>query len=262
MPKLPITPTEPAEPAEPITPKKHRSLAAKIGIISAWTIGGIVALIILLLAGATWWLTPARLTEIVNREASRSLYADVNAHNIRFTLWSSWPHLRVEMDSMTIRSRVFDSIPSPLKSTLPTDADFLASSGRFSGGINLLSLLKGEISLHDVEISSLKLNLVALNDSLSNFDIVPPDSVKSKIPRFTANRVRLLNPGSIAYRSVADSADARVAINAISLDRADNKKILAPSGGSRYSDSYSLKILGNVDASVADLSILRRFPFE
>lgn len=221
-----------------------------------------MALVILLLAGATWWLTPARLTEIVNREASRSLYADVNAHNIRFTLWSSWPHLRVEMDSMTIRSRVFDSIPSPLKSTLPTDADFLASSGRFSGGINLLSLLKGEISLHDVEISSLKLNLVALNDSLSNFDIVPPDSVKSKIPRFTANRVRLLNPGSIAYRSVADSADARVAINALSLDRADNKKILAPSGGSRYSDSYSLKILGNVDASVADLSILRGFPFE
>ncbi len=259
MPKTPIMPTDPTE---PVKPKKHRSLAARIGIISAWTVGGLMALIIILLAGATWWLTPTRLTEIVNREASRNLYANVNAHNIRFTLWSSWPHLRVEMDSMTVRSRIFDSLPSSLRSNLPADADFLASSGRFSGGINLLSLLRGEISLHDVEVGSLRLNLVTLNDSLSNFNIVPPDSVKSKIPRFTANRVRLLNPGSIAYRSVADSADARVAIRALSLDRTDNKKILAPSGGSRYSDSYTLKILGNVDASVGDLSILRGFPFE
>lgn len=256
---MPVTPTSPNEPARP---KKHRSLAARIGIISAWTVGGIVTLIILLLAGATWWLTPERLTEIVNREAGRNLYADVNAHNIRFTLWSSWPHLRIEMDSMTMRSRVFDSIPSSLRSSLPPNADFLASSGHFSGGINLLSLLKGEISLHDVELGSLKLNLVTLNDSLSNFNIVPPDSVKSKIPRFTANRVRLLNPGSIAYRSVADSADAKVAITALSLNRTDKKKSHLPSDGSRYSDSYSLRILGNVDASVGDLSILRGFPFE
>lgn len=242
--------------------KKHRSLAARIGIISAWTIGGIIALIILLLAGATWWLTPARLTEIVNREAGRYLYADVNTHNIRFTLWSSWPHLRVEMDSMTIRSRVFDSIPASIKSTLPENADFLASSGHFSGGINLLSLIKGEINLRDVEISSLRLNLLAVNDSLSNFNIVPSDSSKTKIPHFTANQVRLLNSGSIRYRSLADNADASVAINALSLNRTAKKKNKKDLPGPRYSDNYTLKILGNVDAKVGDLSILRGFPFE
>ena len=241
---------------------KKRSLAARIAIVSAWTIGGFIALVILLLAGATWWLTPARLTEIVNREASRNLYADVETHNIRFTLWSSWPHLRVEMDSMTIRSRVFDSIPSSIRSTLPADADFLASSGRFSGGINLLSLLRGEISLHDVDLGSLRLNLVTVNDSLSNFNIVPPDSVKTKIPHFTANRVRLLNPGSIRYRSLADSACANVDLRALSLNLTDKKKNRKDPSLPRYSDNYSLKILGNVDASVGDLSILRGFPFE
>ncbi|MDE5808093.1 MAG: AsmA-like C-terminal region-containing protein, partial [Muribaculaceae bacterium] len=247
---------EPSQEAHEAAPEKkpRRSLAANIAIIAGCSVGGIVILIILALAAATWWLTPQRLTDIVNREASENLYADVEAHNIRFTIWSSWPHLRLEMDSLTVRSRVFDSIASDLKAQLPPDADFLASSGAFSGGINLLSLLKGEISLRDVNLASLRLNLVALNDSLSNFNIVPPDTVKTKIPYFTANHISLRSAGSIRYRSVPDSADASVAINGLSLSRVEEK--------AKKRDSYSLKILGNVDAAVGDLSILRGFPFE
>lgn len=234
--------------------KPRRPLAARIAIIAGCSLGGIILLIVLFLAGATWWLTPQRLTEIVNREASENLYADVDAHNIRFTLWSSWPHLRVEMDSMTIRSRVFDSIPEQLRNQLPENASFLASSGDFTGGINLLSLLRGRISLHDVSVSSLRLNLVALNDSLSNFNIVPPDTVKTKIPYFTADRITLRDHGSILYRSMADSADAAVSISALSIDRVDEMK--------HRKDTYAMKIQGKVDAAVGDLSVLRGFPFE
>lgn len=246
----------------PLPEKKQRSIAARIGIVAAWTVGGIVALIILLLAGATWWLTPERLSGIVNREASRNLYADVDARNIRFTLWSSWPHLRLEIDSITIRSRVFDSIPASVKATLPENADFLASSGHFKGGINLLSLIKGEINLNNVKVGSLSLNLLAVNDSLSNFNILPPDSTKSKIPHFTANKVNLTNGGSIRYRSLADSADASVSIKNLSILRTEKKKNKKNYPGPRYADNYTLKILGNVDAAVGDLSILRGFPFE
>lgn len=241
-----------------------RSGWARAGIVTAWCVGGLLLLIILLLTAATWWLTPTRLTELVNREASENLYADVKAHNIRFTLWSSWPHLRLEMDSISIRSRVFDSIPDSLSRKLPKDASFLASSGHFSGGINLLSLIWGGISLRDVEAGSLRLNLVALNDSLSNFNIIPPDTVKSRIPRFTANNVRFLNTGSIRYRSIPDSADASVMISALSLTRKDKENLPAKDKPKKHSheDYYSLRILGKVDANVSGLTVLNGFPFE
>lgn len=259
--------TEPGKsPAEEAgKPKRKRSLAFRIARAAAWTLGGIAALIILLLTAATLWLTPERLTEIVNREASRNLYADVNAHNIRFTLWSSWPHLRLEMDSISIRSRALDSLsslPSPIREKLPSDADFLASTGRLSGGINLLTLLRGEISLHDVEVDSLRLNLVVVNDSLANYDIIPPDTIKSRIPHFTANRVRMLKGGLINYRSLPDGADAEIALKSLSLSRTQKRKNRRDSGESRYSDTYTMRATGDVDAIVSDLSILHNFPFE
>ncbi|MDE5868903.1 MAG: AsmA-like C-terminal region-containing protein, partial [Muribaculaceae bacterium] len=108
--------------------------------------------------------------------------------------------------------------------------------------------------------------LFSLNDSLSNFDIVPPDTVKSKIPYFTANKVRMLNPGIIRYRSVPDSADATVKINALTLTRTDkNKRAKSPAtqiSSKEYKDFYTLKILGNVNADVEGLEILRGFPFQ
>lgn len=253
--------------------KPEKSVFRKIVKIFSFSVIGVILLVVLLLTGATLYLTPERLTDIVNREASENLYADVEAHNITFTLWSTFPHLRVEMDSMTIRSRVFDSLPAAVKKDLPADAAFLASSGHFSGGLNLLYLLRGKISLHDVDLGSLKINLFSLNDSLSNFNIVPPDTVKSKIPYFTADRVRLLNPGNIRYRSVPDSADASVRINALSLcreergTRGERKK--SEERGERgesdkvtYDDHYSLKITGDVNADVEGLEILRGFPFQ
>lgn len=235
-------------------PKRRRSLGARIAIASACTLGGVIILLILAIVGATYWLTPQRLSEIVNKEASENINADVKTHNIRFTIWSSWPHLRVEMDSMSVRSRVFDSLPANLRAQLPENADFLASSGKFTGGINILSLIKGEISLRDVTLGSLRLNLVALNDSLSNFNIFPSDTTKTRIPYFTANNVRLLNPGSIRYRSLANGADASVGINALQLKRVEKDR--------KKRDDYALLLLGKVNASVGDLSVLHGFPFE
>ncbi|MDE6716706.1 MAG: hypothetical protein K2J70_00805 [Muribaculaceae bacterium] len=242
-----------------IPDNKHiekKSPRLRVAKIIGYSIGGLLLLIILLLAGATWWLTPERLTRIVNREASENLYADVKASDVRFTLWSSWPHLCVEFDSVTVRSRVFDSIPASLKQSLPSDAAFLASASHFRGGINLLSMLRGRISLSDVEIGSLRLNLFSLNDSLSNFDIIPPDSTKTRIPYFTSDRITLLDRGMIRYRSVPDSADAAVDIKALTLERRDKKV------GKGKEDRYGLRILGDVDASVGALTVLRGFPFD
>lgn len=103
---LEATPTQ-----EPQEPQRHRRpLWVRLLKWTGITVLALIVLIVAGLCGLTWWLTPERLTEIVNREASEELNADVRTANVRFTFWSTFPHLRLEMDSVSLRSRNFDSI--------------------------------------------------------------------------------------------------------------------------------------------------------
>lgn len=77
----------------------------KILKICAIVLASGVGLIILLLCGLTLYLTPERLTRIVNREASQYLQADVKCKHITYTLWSSFPRFNVSTDSIIIVSR-------------------------------------------------------------------------------------------------------------------------------------------------------------
>lgn len=260
-----MTPKELPEEKQPQS-GTHRSRGAKVAKIAALSVGSVLLLIILLLTGATLWLTPQRLTEIVNHEASANLKADVKAYNVRFTLWSSWPHFRLMVDSLSLRSRVFDSLPANVKEQLPRNADFLASAGPFSGGVNLLALIKGDIELHNLQANDLNINLVSLNDSLSNYLILPPDTVKSRIPRITANKVTLLKGGKLRYQSLANGADATILLKALDLDRVDTKgkekKVRIDGKGVAMPDRYALKVDGNIDAVVSGVTILNGFPFQ
>lgn len=234
---------------DPDTKPRHPwRKALKIGAVS---LGAVIGLIALLLAGATWYLNPQRLTELVNREASENLRADVTAHNIRFTLWSTFPHLALNIDSIRVMSRALDSIPVQLRDSLPADARFLASTGALSGGINLFDLLKGKISLSDVSISGLTLNLLAVNDSIANYNIVPESGGPDRIPYFTANRATLIRPHTLRYRSLQDGADIAIPLHTLSLLRKQK---------SHDADTYALELEGRIDAIVSGLHILKGFP--
>ncbi len=228
--------------------KQPRSRAGRIGRIVAWSLGLIVSLIIILLTGVTLWLTPERLTELVNREASEWLDADVKASGVRFTVWSSFPHFSLETDSLRVTSRTLDSITPAQRDSLPADASRLLTTGRIHGSINLLQLLRGVISLRDVEVSYLDLNLVVLNDSLSNFDILPPESRGSfKIPRFTANSVRLPDMRPVKYFSAPTATVMTVPVDSARLERTKP-------------DHYRLTFAGLVSLRSDGLVVLRDFP--
>ena len=224
----------------------------KILRIAGFTLGAVVLTGVGALCALTWYLTPQRLTEIVNREASRELNADVTAHNIRFTVWSTFPHFTLAVDSLRVRSRALDSIPPSLRAKLPKDADFLLSTGSITGGINLLKLLHQEISLSDLNVERLNLNLVSVSDSLANYYIFPSGGGPDHIPYFTTNRASLSHPGTLRYRSLQDGADISVPLHEMALIRCK----------SRYKDcdSYDLSFAGMVNAAVDGLSILKGFP--
>lgn len=229
----------------------NKYIIKKTGKILAWSLGGVFALIIIFLTGLTLYLTPERLSEIVNREANENLQAEVKAHNIRFTIWSSFPHLRIEMDSVRVISKTLAGISKAQRDSLPDDADYLLSTGAFRGGINLARLLSGKIALSKVEVEDLDVNLVAVTDSITNYSIVPNSTGPDKIPYFTADKVTLHKPRRLRWFSLPSQAQVGIDLKDATLIRDKKNKNL-----------YDLKVAGNIDALVGALQVLQGFPFE
>lgn len=216
----------------------------------AWCLGAILLVAILALCAATWLLTPERLTKIINKEASEAIDADVTVHNARFTIWSSFPHFCIEIDSVNVTSRALRNIPEKTREELPGNPDFLLSSSGIKGGVNLLKLLKGEIWLHDLQADSISLNLVAVNDSVANYNIWPSSAKSRKIPYLTADSITLNAPHNLRFFSLESASDADIDLNGVSILRSDSSL-----------NSYHLKLDGKINATVDSLHILSGFPF-
>ena len=228
---------------------RHGSRLRSAGRILGCTAGVFVAVVVLVLLGASLWLTPSRLSSLINREASQWLEADVKISDVRFTLWSSFPHFCIDADSLRVTSRSLGNLSKAQKDSLPGDAENLLSTGYIHGSLNLLSLLKGTISMRDLEVAYIDLNLVDLNDSINNYSILPSDSNGSfRIPRFTTNSLRLLHTRPIRYFSAASGSRLVAPLDSAKLLRIAD-------------DRYRLVLGGRVSFRSGSLEVLREFPF-
>lgn len=207
-------------------------------------------MVIALIGGVTLWLTPQRLTEIINREASENLDADVKVYNAHFTLWSTFPHFCLEMDSVKIMSRSLDKLDKKIMSKLPEDAKYLASAAKVRGGLNMLRLISGKIYLRNLEVDSIDLNLVAATDSITNYNIFPTSESSGKIPYITANKVKLNSPKQLRFYS-------RVTNSLIDI----NLKRAAIVREQQRNNDYRMNIAGGINATVNKFRVLRDFPF-
>lgn len=219
--------------------------------IAAILIASAIGTAVLLLAAATLYLTPDNLTRLLNEKASDYFTADVETHNVRFTLWSTFPHFYLEMDSLRITSRTLDSISPRLRRQLPDDARQLVTTARLKGSVNILRLLAGEVKLKSLTIDDLDLNLVAINDSINNYDIIPPTGDKDfEVPRFTAGYVILRHPHPIRYFSAATSTQATASLSKARIIRLRDEF-----------SKYSLALDGKLSARVLGTPVLTAFPF-
>lgn len=190
---------------------------------TAVTVGIVVALFVLVCTLIVWILTPPRLTPMVGHYASEYLNADVKASRIELTFWHTFPELTVEVDSLSVVSRSLDGLPDSVKATLPAGVDSLLSIGSFRGGVNVAALLAARISLYDVVFNGLDANLVQVNDSVANYDIVPPSTEESDdessfaVPYLSINRFAITDARSLRYRSLADSLDIAVGLHSVEL---------------------------------------------
>ncbi|MDE7410642.1 MAG: hypothetical protein K2M94_01205 [Paramuribaculum sp.] len=199
----------------------------------------LIGLVITAVCVALWYLTPEKLTPIVNRVASRELLADVRTSRVELTFWSTFPRLEIRADSIRIVSRRFDEADDELRVMLPADADSLLFMERLEAGINPLKLLSGEVCLHDVRMIRPQVNLVVADD-MANFEIVPdtnPDKDDSSLPKITIDRFVIDGDMPVRYRSLCDSIDATLTVTSTSL-----KGTQAP--------MYSLNLVGNMQGGL------------
>lgn len=142
--------------------------------------------------------------------------------------------------------------------------------------------------IHDVKIDGLRLNLVAYNDSINNYNIAPTAAMSfKKMPYISAHLISLKNPGTMSYISLATDTRASLKLADFRLIRipdkvADAEKRAeksegakegpAPSGSMTVSkgdkmgydnrNRYSLELNGDVTLESSGLTVLNGFPFD
>lgn len=221
----------------------------KVAKIIAVSAGSLIGIIVLLLVGLNFYLTPKRLQRIINEEGSRYLMADVRVSDVDYTLWSSFPNLRVSIDSVVIYSRTLNGVAPSIMSSLPKNSRRLLTTGRISGGVNLWKALRGNIALKDIEIDNPSCNLVKVNDSISNFNIFREIKIKENMPRVTFNTVEIGSPVRLSFYD----AVSKMSMNAV-IDEAGLKGI------EDKNDNYEINMTGLIDVKTEEFSTSNSLP--
>lgn len=216
-----------------------------VALTLLWAAVAVILLVVGLLTTAVKILTPDRLTPLVEHVASSYLVADVKSSKIELTFWSTFPRLTVEADSLSVVSRSLKPLTAAEIASLPSGADTLMLVNRFSGCIDIAQLPLGRLALYDVLIDGPMLNLVSVNDSVSNFNIVPPsepDSVSAPfiVPDISINRFEIDNAGPLRYTSMADSLAVE-----LNLTRAKLGGMAAPAYDISLGGDIKTPILGD-----------------
>ncbi len=207
-------------------PRKRRPLWWRI---VKWVIGIAVAAVLLVMLAvgvAVMILTPERLTPLVEKYASEYLDADVKAARVELKYWSTFPRLELTVDSLEVVSRSLAGLPEAEKRGLPQWADSLAAVERFHGGVNILELMRYSVVLDNVELRNPRVNAVIVNDSVANFNIVPPsepDTVESThgMPRISIDRFSITGIFPIRYYNAADSVQGDLTLKPSALEGKD-----------------------------------------
>lgn len=200
-----------------------RNLPLRI-LLKTIKIIGITAVTLILVAviacsSILWLLAPERLTLIAEKVASENLNADVSIGRAELTFWKTFPQLNIDLQNVDVISRSLDNLPDSIRRTLPADADSLLSFSRFNGSLNIPKIFSNELAFRNVVFDEPRVNLLVVNDSINNFNIIPEDSdTTTTLPKITIDHFAINNAKPFTYRSIPDSVDLTVNLTTLTFN--------------------------------------------
>ena len=207
-----------------------------------------VILLCVLLFCAVKFLDSKYLPPIVEQIADDYIDGKLKVGGIKLGFKLGFPILSVEVDSLTLTSSAFASLTDEERGLLPDYADSLLTLDHMRGSLDIKRLIaNNELSLHDVVLRGLSVNLVIAHDGKANYEIVKDTSdtlkpkEKRKLPGFRINRFALESPKEIRFYNAADSTSASVVLLTDAAVESDKEP------------TYRLKINGNVTSPKAKL---------
>ncbi len=204
-------------------PPRRKSTVRTILKVTGFTLLGIIILITALLGVAAWYLTPERLTPLIEREANSYLRGEVKIGRVDISIFSTFPRFNLQVDSLRVRTAAFDSLPAEIRDRLPRDADRLLSVDEITGTLNILKLLAGTIDISRLYLTNPWVNIVQATPETGSLDIFPPSEEKDdkgpvSIPDISLTHFTVDSALMVSYFSLPDTIDARLTLNALQLD--------------------------------------------
>ncbi len=224
--------------------EKKRNLFVKALKISGWTLLSVVGLVCILLLCAVKYIDSDRFAPMIEDLANDYVDGHVKIGKLKLGFHPHFPILGIEVEDLSVVSHAFNSLSAKQKGLLPNYADSLLTLDYLAGSLNIKRLLiDDELSLHNVVLRGLGVNLVIAHDGTANYDIIkiPADSTesKSKIPGIRLDRFALDHPKEIRFYNAADSTSASVLL------------LTDAAVDGREQPTYRLKISGNVTSPKA-----------
>ncbi|MDE5841214.1 MAG: hypothetical protein K2H49_09875, partial [Muribaculaceae bacterium] len=224
------------------------SAALKALKVLGWILLAVVAVAGVLLVCAVRFINSKELSPMVEDLANEYIDGNVKLGSIKLGFHPHFPILGVEVEDLSIISHAFDSLSPAQRGLLPEYADSLLTLDYMAGSLNLKRLLMdNELSLHDVILRGLGVNLVIARNGKANYDVIniPADTVapaENRLPGFRIDRFALESPKEIRFYNAADSTSASVLL--LTDAAVDGKE----------QPTYRLKINGNVSSPKAALA--------
>lgn len=228
---------------------RHRNKGILALKIIAWVIGCLIVIAGCIIGGFAIYLSPQRITRLIEEKSSEYLDAQIHITGLDYKIFSTYPWLHFEIDSLTVISKSLDKAPQQDLKQLPSYTDSLFSVGKISGMVNVHSLMHDNLYLKNLEIQYPHVNIVMVNDSINNFNIAPNISKPSKIPEFNLGEIRIITPVKLNFFSLEEEVDASVEVDDFYFDKTGDK-------------SYGIGFKGNIGGSYQDYRLPRQIPVE
>lgn len=187
-------------------------------------IGIIVGLLALVVCGAALFLTPERLTPLVNRMCDRYLEAQVRIDTVEVSLFRNFPHITLQLRGTEIVSHAFDRLSDSLRRSLPAEADTLARIRRLDLSVNPFRLLTGHVDIRRIALDRAHLHACIAPDGTANWDIyrsdtadttATDDDAESSPLKINIDRVSIRHGLHIVYDSRPDDLAGSVELQSL-----------------------------------------------